>query len=544
MSLADRLPIEFLAKVNRSSISRIAVALAGAISSGIMLYASFPNHSHSILAWFGLTPLLLVIIGRNPLSAATTALIGGMVFFLGVFTWIFVVPGYNALHHILLAVYLGSYLGIFGLLFAFVSRSLGGFLALIAAPFIWVTLEFVRSNLSFLALPWGLLAHSQYQAITLIQSASIAGVHGIAFIIVAVNCTLAALILLALNRLTKKQLAAIPKQTARQTAVLSGGTILFLVAILIFGRFEISKPIEGASLNLAVIQGNIGLAEKRDPANAERIMKIYSDLTRRASEFDPDLIVWPENATPGPITGNPKLFAQISQLGEKSDTHLLLGSSKLHKFNANQPQKAKYTNSAFLIAPTPGPLRVIKYDKIRLFPFGEYLPYKGRLPWSSIGVPAVDSYKSGTQYKVFYLDKHPFSVTICWENLFSELVRQFVKNGAQFIVNITNESWFGETAAPYQFLSMNVFRAVENRVYLIRCANTGISSFIDPHGRIIDRVKDKFGKDIFVSGFLTGRIVPLISNTFYTRYGNWFAWLCTFCTAIFVLLAVSKPKAP
>jgi apolipoprotein N-acyltransferase len=121
-------------------------------------------------------------------------------------------------------------------------------------------------------------------------------------------------------------------------------------------------------------------------------------------------------------------------------------------------------------------------------------------------------------------------------------VRQFVKNGARFIVNITNEARFGETAAPEQFLSMNVFRAVENGVYVVRCSNTGISCFIDPCGRVVDRVKNNEGKDIFVSGFLTGEVVPLSSDTFYTRYGDWFPWLCIIVSAGFILTAIfSKP---
>ena len=148
------------------------------------------------------------------------------------------------------------------------------------------------------------------------------------------------------------------------------------------------------------------------------------------------------------------------------------------------------------------------------------------------------SYIPGTEYKLFEMDGERFATTICWENLFPDLVRQFVKKGARFIVNITNEAWFGETAAPEQFLSMNVFRAVENGVYVVRCANTGISCFIDPCGRVVDRVKNEEGKDVFVSGFLTGEVVPLSPNTFYTRYGDWFPWLCIIVSAGFILAAI------
>jgi apolipoprotein N-acyltransferase len=122
-------------------------------------------------------------------------------------------------------------------------------------------------------------------------------------------------------------------------------------------------------------------------------------------------------------------------------------------------------------------------------------------------------------------------------------VRQFVKKGARFIVNLTNEAWFGETAAPEQFLSMNVFRAVENGVYVVRCANTGISCIIDPCGRVVDRITDQSGKDIFVRGYMTGEVIPLKADTFYTRYGDWFAWLCIIVTVCFLLASAVKSRS-
>jgi apolipoprotein N-acyltransferase len=136
------------------------------------------------------------------------------------------------------------------------------------------------------------------------------------------------------------------------------------------------------------------------------------------------------------------------------------------------------------------------------------------------------NYSPGTEFTVFEGPSFQFGTTICWENIFADLVRKFVKNGAQFIVNITNEAWFGKTAAPYQFVSMSVFRAVENRVYVVRCANTGVSCFIDPHGRIVDRLRDTTGRDLYVQGVLTGTVIPSDYKTIYTRYGDWFVWLC------------------
>jgi apolipoprotein N-acyltransferase len=143
---------------------------------------------------------------------------------------------------------------------------------------------------------------------------------------------------------------------------------------------------------------------------------------------------------------------------------------------------------------------------------------------------------------VFKGPDYRFGATICWETIFPDLVRQFVKNGAQFMVNLTNEAWFGNTAAPYQFLSISIFRAVENRIFLVRCGNTGVSCFIDPYGRVVDRVKDADGKDIFVRGVLTGTVVPLNSNTIYTRYGDWIVWLSITVTAAFLMVAFFRKK--
>jgi apolipoprotein N-acyltransferase len=168
------------------------------------------------------------------------------------------------------------------------------------------------------------------------------------------------------------------------------------------------------------------------------------------------------------------------------------------------------------------------------------LPYKEKIPWSVIGVREVAGYLPGNQYRVL---KHPqivLGVTICWENIFPEVVREFVRNGAQCIVNISNEAWFGKTAAPYQFLSMSVFRAVEHRLYVLRCANTGISCVIDPCGRVVDRIEDSRGLDIFVRGFMNKSIVPLQSKTIYNQFGDWFAWLCVLVSILFLVVTAFK----
>jgi apolipoprotein N-acyltransferase len=190
------------------------------------------------------------------------------------------------------------------------------------------------------------------------------------------------------------------------------------------------------------------------------------------------------------------------------------------------------SNSAYLITPGKNLVRQ-RYDKVHLLPFGEYLPLNTVVPWHRLGIPKRANFEPGTKPFVFYLHGFRFAAPICWENIFPQIARAFVQNGAQFIVNITNEAWFGHSSAPRQFLAMNVFRAVENRRSVVRCANTGISCIIDSRGRVVDRVRDADGNDIFVRGVLIGQVVLSDAMTLYTRWGDWFVGLAL---AVWVLL--------
>ncbi len=183
-----------------------------------------------------------------------------------------------------------------------------------------------------------------------------------------------------------------------------------------------------------------------------------------------------------------------------------------------------------------------RYDKIKLFPFGEYLPYKKVIPWSFINVPTLGQYTPGNKFTVFKMPNIRFATTICWENIFADVVRKFVKQGAEFIVNITNEAHFGKTAAPYQLLAISVFRAVENGIYVVRCGNTGISCIIDPHGNISDRVKNVSGSETFIRGIGYGYVSPLKSKTIYTRYGDMIVWISIAFVLICLCYAYLRPE--
>jgi len=502
--------------------------MSAPLSTAALLALCFPAPDLGWLAWISLVPLLVGISRKKPHYGFFLSFICGLVFFPGIGNWLFQVRGYRLLHHAIWGTYLAIYFGLFGLAFSFISRRWGVVPSLVASPFLWVSLEYIRSNMGFMAFPWGLLSHSQHQCPRIIQVASLAGNYGVSFLVAWVNAALAAVILIYFR-------SSPTKYSARHAAILVviGGALI--TSSFWYGHWIVSKQIVGNEIKVSVVQGNIGQEKKWESKYANSIMQTYADLTQEASRDRPDLIVWPEAATPRAITMDVRLYRQVRDIAAKAGTCLLLGSTHQDKIRIKDQVRFKYANSAFLISHDRKDGDK-KYDKIRLLPFGEYLPMKGVIPWSYVRIPDPGSYTSGQEFTVFECSHHRFGVTICWETIFPDLVRGFVNRGAQFLVNITNEAWFGKSAAPYQFLSMNVFRAVENRVYVVRCANTGISCFIDPCGRVVDRVKDQAGQDIFVQGILTKTIQAIDSKTIYTQFGDWFAWLCILASAVAVIL--------
>jgi apolipoprotein N-acyltransferase len=520
----------------RTRIFHLSCSIAASLLSGLLLVLAFPNHNIGWLAWIGLVPLLLAIQGRRPIWAFLLSLMTGVIFFSGICSWILESPGYHVLHHILAGLFLGAPFGFFGLVFALICRRRGGGLALFAAPFTWVCIEYVRSNLSFLSLPLGLLAHTQYLHPALTQFVCFTGAYGLSFMIVMVNSALVAVVLTFFPRseqYTDYRQFAPSKRTAAFLICVTG--ILSSLALL-YSQRVLSEPIEGKNFKISLIQGNIDQALKWNPKYAKSIMQTYADLTKKAVEDQPALIVWPEAATPRAINMDRRLYSELRQIVEETGIPLLLGSTMHQKFKKQELKAMRFKNSAFLISPDKAESNQ-KYDKILLVPFGEYVPMEKLIPWSWIKVPEVANYLPGKEWTVFDGPGFRFSVTICWESIFPGLVRKFVNKGAQFIVNITNESWYKDTAAPHQFVAASVFRALENRVYVVRCANTGVSCFIDPYGRIVDRVKDEKGRDTYVQGVLTKTIVPSNSKTFYTLYGDWLVWTSFAWLAIVLIYA-------
>jgi apolipoprotein N-acyltransferase len=250
------------------------------------------------------------------------------------------------------------------------------------------------------------------------------------------------------------------------------------------------------------------------------LLGTYGRLTMEAKAENPDLVVWPSSSLPGPLSFW-MVRVPVNFFAKQAGVPVLVGGAGGDKFAAPEPGQRRYSNSEFLISPT-GQIEA-QYNKIHLTPFTEYVPFYGTFAWPRWITTLDKSYVRGDTYTLFQVGAARFGTPICWENAFPEVFRQFVRDGANVMVSVTNEGLFGETSAPHQTLAMNVFRAVENRVAVARAATTGVSAFIAPTGAIIGRIQDAHHRDTFVSGILVSDLRLSTRKTFYTVYGDVFA---------------------
>lgn len=473
------------------------------VASAVLLVLSFPPCNMELLAWVAFVPLFFCLEKQPGPRAFALSYITGVIFWLGTVYWLIHVtlPGM-----FLLVLYLALYFGIFGLVVSAYNLQLTVY-SLLFIPSAWVLLEYIRSHL-LTGFGWALLGYSQYLNLPFVQIADITGVWGVSFLVMLVNVIIYQLM------------------SGRTKAVFirCSLTCLLLVLCFVYGLFRLGFSRQAAAGNpvkISVVQPNIPQELKWQPLSRDSIIARYLTLTAQAAEDSPDLIIWPEAALPVVLEEEPEYFERVQELAEGIGRPMLLG--------AVTTTGASYRNSALLVS---GQGRLVtKYDKLHLVPFGEYIPLRNILSFLETVVPIGD-FAPGHDYTVFSLPAGPalsarFSVLICFEDLFPGLSREFRKQGAGFLVNITNDAWFKQTSAPYQHLCASVFRAVENRLYLVRAANTGVSGFISPEGKIISLVRDKTGRSIFVQGFLTRTVaVSKQQKSFYTRYGDVFILLC------------------
>ena len=500
--------------------------------SAILLILSFPGFNFEFLAWFSFVPLFFALKNKSKIKAFILAYFAGLIFWSGLIYWLVHVtlPG-----TILLILYLALYFGIFGLVIS-MSYELPA-TSLFFIPSAWILLEYLRSHL-LTGFPWALLGYSQYLNLPIIQIADITGAWGVSFLVMMVNVELYRLIC---HKVTASQPKADPPpaEQGHKSEILSLIVVFSLwLAVVGYGLFKLRSGVSGSeakSIKVAIVQGNISREIEWQSDTRDFILKKYLALSRLAAKEAADLMIWPEAAVPGSLKDGSADFTELTRLIQETRIPLLTGVVTLRD-NA-------YYNSAILLDADAG--LIGRYDKLHLVPFGEYIPLKKILPFLETIVPIGDI-SPGKDFTVFraYLTSGPghglatkFSVLICFEDLFPGLSREFVKRGASFLVNITNDAWYKKTAASYQHAQAAVFRAVENRVFLVRSANTGISAFISPSGKITSPVEDK-GEEIFIDGYKTREIrIAKKGLTFYTRYGDVFILLCMFIVLCDIIVA-------
>ena len=498
-------------------LARVDRTLLVAAGSGLLLAAAFPRPDLFPLAWVALIPLLLVM-RRRPFAAGFTA---GLVFFAVVLYWLnIVMTTYGGLPlplSLLAYLFLLAYLAVYFGLATWLSCRLETVLKLpylVTLPPIWVALEYLRGWL-FTGFPWAIIGYSQQNFSLAIQSSDVTGVYGVSLMLVVVNCAITGVLVAPKSRLAWLGVVA---------------TCIISISHFGYGFWRESQPLEqrAEQLRVALIQGNIDQGQKWAPENRHSSIDRYQQLSIQAMKDHPDLIIWPEAATPFFLQDQSDLATQVKELPERLNASLLLGSPS---YQLSPSGEYQYFNSAFLYSSTGKKLG--RSDKIHLVPFGEYVPLETILSFIDKLVVGVGDFSPG-RVQPLPLNGHTLGVLVCYEAIFPALAREYVQEGSSLLVNLTNDAWFGDSSAPYQLLAMTRFRAIENRIWIARAANTGISALISPAGRVT------LSGPVFEPLQLSG-VVGLGANaTFYTRFGDVFAFICLLLSGFFLVFLILR----
>jgi apolipoprotein N-acyltransferase len=485
-----------------------------------LLTLSFPQPGLSFLAWLAFVPLLLACRDCRPQTAFRYGFLAGFVAYAGILYWLNIVMvtygklplAVSVVLYLVLCGYLALYWG--GVMAAGRLAERAGIPMAGVLPLLWVAGEFFRSFL-LTGFPWASLGYSQYKILPLIQIADITGVYGLSFLIVLANVVLSQLCLAVMGKVR------FPGWGVLALTVL-------LAATLGYGAVRLNRPENGPLLRVAMAQGNIPQDIKWNPAFQEETVATYERLSRQAGVGASDLLVWPESALPFFYQTEQAYAARVQALARELGSSLVVGSPAFR----NEGDKVHYLNSAFLLGPTGETLG--RGDKYHLVPFGEYVPLARILPFVHKLVTGIGDFSPGEAITPLAGPFGKLGVLVCYEGIFPELSREFCRKGATLLAIVTNDAWYGRSSAPYQHFAMAVFRAVENRVPLVRAANTGISGIIDSQGH----VRGMTG--LFREALLTGEVRLGTGSTIYTRWGDFFAWFCV--AGSLVLVAVSCRK--
>jgi apolipoprotein N-acyltransferase len=555
--------------------------------SGVLQVLIFPSPGLSFLSWFALLPLLIALLPVPPkvqllgpgqettpsLTAGQGFWLGylsGFIWYLGSCYWVFqVMNNYGGLSApvaagvlFLFCLYLAIYHGLFGALLVRISRGgvFAGARTLFLAPFLWVAIELARARIT--GFPWDLLGTAQVDNIPFTRIATFTGVYGLSFGIFVVNALYAGAFLSRTDRRRQLATAATIVALALQLGTLAKVPMVQTthIARLVQQNLPISETAWTADYFDRTIAELTELSRQpKDPAIVDQ--QTSGERTQWSKE--PRLIIWPES--PAPFYSNdPKFGNWLSTLASDQDAYLIAGSLGL-KNPTNGSTEYDIFNSAILVAPSGSVLA--RYDKLHLVPFGEYVPFQSLLFFAEKLTKQVGTFSRGTQRTVFTLstkgtanpgeaviqsgapashhhhhdgssenemtqqtgpaprgtppgEVYRLGVFICYESIFPDEIRSFALNGANVFVNISNDGWFGQSGAPGQHLNMARMRAIENHRWVLRSTNTGITASIDPLGRVVSSAPRNLRTAVNVPYAMESEI------TFYTRYGDWFAFAC------------------
>lgn len=498
-----------------------------AATSGLLLALAFPRVELSWLAWVGLVPLFRAVEGRPPARAFRVGWICGFVLFAVTLYWIThavdtyspIPPVGSALLLALLSGVLGLQVAGFAAAVAFASRH--GIAPALFAPVAWVALEWVRGSLPVLALPWANLGYSLNGNLAVIQNAEWCGVYGLSALLVFCNAVLYAV---GLSRGSRRA-------RGLQLALLT----LLLVVVHVFGAWRLwglgARPAD-RHLRVALVQGNIPQERKWDLDYQEATIATYERLTQAAAARGVELIVWPETAAPFFFQLHGPFAERIEELARKVGAPILFGSPGFVQESGGEP---RLRNRAYLVSASGE--TVGRYDKQVLVPFGEFVPLHEFLFFLDKIVEGSGMFTPGDSAAPLPIGPEAAGVLICYEAIFPYLARRSVKEGATLLVNITNDAWFGDTSAPRQHLAMAALRAVENRVPVVRVANTGISAIVQPDGRVTHATP------LFEATYRVADLEWRRVDTFYSRHGDVFAYACLGLCCVLLATAMRRRRS-
>jgi apolipoprotein N-acyltransferase len=502
-----------------------------------MLALSFPKFGHPASAWFALTPLIVALVRRRHAGDAQPStrralilgLLAGGVYFAGTLYWLVetmtVFGGLQTAVAVLAAFLLVAYLSLFPAACAVAvsrcARALGPAAAFVAPP-AWVAAELGRQYV-WDGFPWALLGYSQIRWLPIAQFASIAGVYGLSFLLA----------------LTAAAAAYVMTSAGRRRFVPSIAVAVLVAVCGAWGRARLGDGkllLAGEPVRVAVLQANIAQHEKWDPSLADAITSRYIAMTRQALARGATFIIWPESSTPFYFENDLLRGSTIRRLATEGKATLLIGSDQIEPVRAepgrHKPEERTY-NAAFLIRPD-GQVGAV-YRKMHLVPFGEYVPAQRLLFFVGPIVEAVSAFVPGTEPVLLPVGGHRASTAICYEVIFASLIRQFVNGGSELLTTITNDAWYGTSSAPYQHWDQAAMRSIESGRYLARAANTGISGFVDPYGRVIEKTP------LFTQALLVADLRFITARTIYSRIGDAVAW-ASLAVTIAALLASARVR--